>query len=320
MRRMGAHAQDSHGHAHGHGHSHRHGHAHAPADFGRAFLIGTVLNLGFVIVEAGYGIAANSMALVADAGHNLSDVLGLLIAWGAASMSRRRPSEYYTYGLGRSSILAALFNAVFLLVAVGAIAVEAVRRLADPQPVAGGTVMIVAGIGILINGATALLFAKGGKDDINIRGAFLHMAADAALSAAVVVAGFVVSRTGWLWLDPLTSLVIVAVILIGTWQLLRDSVTMALDRVPPGIAPDKVETALAGLPGVTRVHDLHIWPMSTTQVALTCHLVMPAGCPGDPFLHDARDMLHDRFHIAHVTIQVEQDEDEACPQAPAEVL
>lgn len=317
---MGAHAHDNHGHAHDHGHSHGHGHAHAPADFGRAFLIGTVLNVGFVIVEAGYGIAANSMALVADAGHNLSDVLGLLVAWGAVSMSRRRPSEYYTYGLGRSSILAALFNAVFLLVAVGAIAVEAVRRLADPQPVAGYTVMIVAAIGILINGATALLFASGRKDDINIRGAFLHMVSDAALSAAVVVAGFVVLRTGWLWLDPLTSLVIVAVILIGTWQLLRDSVTMALDRVPPGIAPDKVETALAGLPGVTRVHDLHIWPMSTTQVALTCHLVMPTGCPGDPFLHDARDMLHHRFRIAHVTIQVEQDEDEACPQAPAEVL
>ena len=180
--------------------------------------------------------------------------------------------------------------------------------------------MIVAAIGILVNGATALLFARGRDDDINIRGAFLHMAADAVLSAAVVVAGFVVARTGWLWLDPLTSLVIVAVILIGTWRLLRDSVTMALDRVPAGIAPAKVEDALADLPGVTRVHDLHIWPMSTTQVALTCHLVMPAGCPGDPFLHGARDMLHDRFGIAHVTIQVELDEDEACAQAPAGVL
>ena len=313
-------ARHGHGHDHAHRPGHGHGHSHAPADFGRAFLVGTVLNLGFVVVEGGYGIAANSMALVADAGHNLSDVLGLLVAWGAASMAKRRPSEYYTYGLGRSSILAALFNAVFLLVAVGAIALEAIRRLADPAPIVGNMVMAVAAVGIVVNGVTALLFARGREDDINIRGAFLHMVADAALSAAVVVAGFVVTRTGWLWLDPLTSLVIVAVILVGTWQLLRDSVTMALDRVPPGIAPDEVEDALARLPGVTRVHDLHIWPMSTTQAALTCHLVMPAGCPGDPFLHDAREMLHDRFGIAHVTIQVEQDEEEACPQAPEEVL
>ncbi len=313
------HAHD-HGQVHDHGHGHGHGHSHAPVDFGRAFLIGTVLNTGFVAVEAGYGIAANSMALVADAGHNLSDVLGLLVAWGAASMSKRRPSANYTYGLGRSSILAALFNAVFLLLAVGAITIEAVRRLADPEPIAGGTVMIVAAIGILINGVTALLFARGRKDDINIRGAFLHMASDAALSAAVVVAGLVVSRTGWLWLDPLTSLVIVVVILAGTWQLLRDSVTMSLDRVPPGIAPEQVSAALAELPGVERVHDLHIWPMSTTQVALTCHLVMPAGYPGDAFLHDARDMLQRRFRIAHTTVQIEQDEEEACPQAPADAL
>jgi cobalt-zinc-cadmium efflux system protein len=307
-------------HARAHGHSHGHGHSHAPADFGRAFLIGTVLNVGFVVVEAGYGFAANSMALVADAGHNLSDVLGLLVAWGAATLSRRRPSTYYTYGLGRSSILAALFNAVFLLVSVGAIGVEAVRRLTDPEPIAATTVMIVAGIGILVNGFTALLFARGRHDDINVRGAFLHMVADAALSAAVVAAGAVVIWTGWLWLDPVTSLVIVAVIVAGTWGLLRDSVTMALDRVPPGIAPDRVEAALAKLPGVDHVHDLHIWPMSTTQVAMTCHLVMPAGCPGDAFLHDAREMLHDRFDIDHVTIQIERDEALACPQAPVEAL
>jgi cobalt-zinc-cadmium efflux system protein len=316
------HDHDDHGagHGHSHGHGRGHAHSHAPADFGSAFLIGTILNLGFVLVEGGYGIAANSMALVADAGHNLSDVLGLLVAWGAATLSKRQPTANYTYGLGRSSILAALFNAVFLFVAVGAIAVEALRRLTDPQPIAGDTVMIVAGIGILINGFTALLFARGRKDDINIRGAFLHMVADAALSAVVVVAGLVVMRTGWLWLDPAISLGIVAVILIGTWGLMRDATTMALDRVPPGIAPAKVEAALAALPGVVRVHDLHIWPMSTTQASLTCHLVMPGGCPSDDFLHDARDMLERRFRIGHVTIQVERSEDDACLQAPADAL
>jgi cobalt-zinc-cadmium efflux system protein len=306
----GGHAA-GHGHAHGHG---GHGHSHAPADFGRAFLIGTVLNLGFVIVEAGYGFSANSMALVADAGHNLSDVLGLLVAWGAATLSKRQPSTYYTYGFGRSSILAALFNAVFLLVAVGAIGVEAVRRLADPEPIAGTTVMIVAGIGILVNGLTALLFLRGRHDDLNIRGAFLHMAADAALSAGVVIAGAVVLYTGWLWLDPVASLLIVAVIVVGTWGLLRDSVTMSMDRVPTGIAPDKVEAALAALDGVAHVHHLHIWPMSTTKVAMTCHLVMPVGCPGDGFLRQAGEMLRARFGIAHATFQVEQEENLGCAQ------
>lgn len=312
------------GHSHGHGHDHADhshaGHNHAPANFGRAFLIGTILNVGFVAVEAGYGIAANSMALLADAGHNLSDVLGLLVAWGAATLTKRRPSRNYTYGLRRSSILAALFNSVFLLVAIGAIAFEAIRRFADPAPVAGGTMMVVAGVGVLVNGVTAWLFASGRKGDINIRGAFLHMAADAAVSAGVVVAGLAIMRTGWLWLDPATSLIIVAIIVIGTWGLLRTSLAMSLDRVPPGISPAKVEAALGGLPGVTRVHDLHIWPMSTTEVALTCHLVMPAGCPGDAFLHDASAMLHDRFGIGHATIQVERDEAEACLLAPAEAV
>lgn len=292
------------------------GHSHAPASFGRAFLIGTVLNVSYVAVEAGYGISSNSVALLADAGHNLSDVLGLLIAWGAASLSKREPSTHYTYGLRRSSILSALFNAVFLLVAIGAIAFEAVQRLTDPQPVAGRTVMIVAAVGILVNGITAWLFASGRKGDINIRGAFLHMAADAAVSAGVVVAGLVVLKTGWLWLDSVTSLVIVAVILTGTWSLLRDSVAMALDRVPSGISPVEVHQSLADLPGVTRVHDLHIWPMSTTEVALTCHIVMPAGSPGDRFLHDTAAMLHERFEIGHATIQVEQDDGDTCAQAP----
>lgn len=296
------------------------GHNHAPADFGRAFLVGTLLNIGFVVVEGGYGIAVNSVALLADAGHNLSDVLGLLIAWGAATLSKRKPSPHYSYGLRRTSILAALFNATFLLIAIGAIAFEAVQRLMHPQPVEGGVIMAVAAVGILINGITAWLFASGRKGDINIRGAFLHMAADAAVSAGVVAAGFLVIKTGWLWLDPATSLVIVAIILVGTWGLLKSSVAMSLDRVPEGIAPADVDSALMALPGVSKVHDLHIWSMSTTDVALTCHLVMPAGCPGDTFLHDASQMLHDRFEIGHSTIQIERDESEACKLASSSVI
>ena len=302
----------THDHHHGQAKTAHRGHHHAPAHYGRAFLIGTVLNLGFVMVEAFYGIVANSVALIADAGHNLSDVLGLLLAWGAATLSKRKPSAQFTYGLRRSSILSALFNAVFLLVAIGAIAFEAVQRLNDPQPVAGGTVMAVAAVGILVNGITALLFARGRKHDLNIRGAFLHMTADAAVSAGVVISGLLILQTGWLWLDPATSLVIVAVILVGTWGLLRRSVNMALDRVPEHIPPADVVAALEDLPGVTRVHDLHIWSLSTTDVALTCHLVMPAGCPGDAFLRGVSDLLHDRFEIGHSTIQVERDEDRAC--------
>ncbi len=301
------------------GHCHA-GHSHAPANFGRAFLIGTVLNIGFVAIEAGYGFAANSVALLADAGHNLSDVLGLLVAWGAASLSQRRPSQHYTYGLRRTSILAALFNAVFLLVAIGAIAFEALNRFAQPEPVEGGIVMAVAAVGIVVNGVTAWLFASGRKGDINIRGAFLHMAADALVSVGVVISGFAILRTGWLWLDPATSLVIVAVILIGTWGLLKDSVNMSLDRVPESIAPGDVEAALIALPGVTRVHDLHIWSMSTTEVALTCHLVMPGGVPGDAFLHETAAMLHDKFEIGHSTIQIECDEGDACLLEPRDVV
>lgn len=301
----------------GHDHS---GHGHAPKDFGRAFLLGTILNMGFVLVEAGYGIAINSMALLADAGHNLSDVLGLLIAWGAATLAKRRPSEHFTYGWRRASILAALFNAIFLLVAVGAIAFEAVRRLEHPEPVPGQTVMLVAGIGVVINGITAWLFASGRKGDINIRGAYLHMAADAAVSAGVVAAGFLILQTGWLWIDPVTSLVIAAVIVTGTWGLLRDSVAMSLDRVPAGIEPEKVDADLAALPGVTRVHDLHIWPMSTTEVALTCHLVMPGGRPDDAFLREAAKMLRERYSIEHSTIQIETAPHEDCEQAPPETV
>jgi cobalt-zinc-cadmium efflux system protein len=296
----------------GHGHSHHHG----PTDYGRAFLIGTLLNVGFVAVEAFYGFLSNSVALIADAGHNLSDVLGLLLAWGAASLSKRGPSVNFTYGLRRSSILSALFNAVFLLVAIGAIAFEAVRRLGDPQPVAGGTVMAVAAVGILVNGITAWLFARGSKHDLNIRGAFLHMAADAAVSAGVVISGLLILKTGWLWLDPATSLVVVAVILVGTWGLLRRSVNMALDRVPEHIPPAEVVAELEALTGVTRVHDLHNWSLSTTDVALTCHLVMPGGVTGDRFLRNVSDRLHHRFGIGHTTIQIEREFVRQCAEAP----
>ena len=302
-------------HSHELGQGNGHGHGHAPTDFGRAFLIGTLLNVGFVAVEAFYGLLSGSVALLADAGHNLSDVLGLLLAWGAAILSRRGPSANFTFGLRRTSILSALFNAVFLLVAIGAIALEAVRRLSDPQPVAGGIVMAVAAVGILVNGATALLFARGGKHDLNIRGAFLHMAADAAVSAAVVVSGLLILRTGWQWIDPVTSLVVVAVILVGTWGLLRRSVNMALDRVPEHIPPAEVFAELEAMPGVTRVHDLHIWSLSTTEVALTCHLVMPAGCPGDAFLGAIGDRLNARFGIGHATVQIEREFIRQCADA-----
>jgi cobalt-zinc-cadmium efflux system protein len=304
-------SHDHHGLSHA-GHSHGAGHSHAPADFGRAFLIGTTLNLAFVIVEGAAGILTDSMALLADAGHNLSDVLGLLIAWGGASLARRPASRRFTYGLRSSTILAALANAVLLLFAAGAIALEASRRFAAPPPVEGSTVMIVAGIGILINTATALMFARGRKGDINIRGAYLHMAADAAVSAGVVAGGALMLWTGAAWIDPALSLIIVAVILWSTWGLLRDSLTMALHAVPPGIDPEKVESALAALPGVSRVHDLHIWPMSTTEVALTAHLLMPGGHPGDTFLHDAEHRLQHDFGIGHATLQIEIGDGDPC--------
>ena len=290
----------SHAHAHGPG-----GHVHAPASFGRAFAIGIVLNTAFVVVEGIYGFASGSMALVADAGHNLSDVLGLVAAWTAAILSKRAPTPRFTYGLKGSSILAALFNAVFLLFAVGAIAWEAVLRLIDPEPVAGVTVMVVAGIGVLINGFTAWLFVSGSKGDLNIRGAYLHMVADAAVSAGVVLAGLVILYTGWSWLDPLTSLAISGLIVWGTWGLLRDSTAMSLSAVPRGIDPAAVRGYLEQCTGVQGVHDLHIWPMSTTDVALTCHMVIPAGHPGDAYLADVAQRLHRAYGIEHATIQIE---------------
>lgn len=308
------HGESEAGHSHGPG-----GHSHAPASFGRAFAIGIGLNTAFVIIEAGYGFASNSLALVADAGHNLSDVLGLVVAWIAATLAKRTPTPRFSYGLRSASIMAALFNAIFLLIAIGMITSEAIQRFSEPQPVAGFTVMVVAGIGVLINGFTALLFMSGRKGDINIKGAYLHMVADAGVSAAVVLAGVLVIYTGWQWLDPVVSLVIAAVIAVGTWGLLRDSVILSLDATPPGIDPDAVSSFLASQPGVVEIHDLHIWPMSTTETALTAHLVMPGGHPGDRAMQLIAEELEIRFAIAHPTIQIEL-ETGACPLGPAHAV
>ncbi|MBJ6124576.1 cation diffusion facilitator family transporter [Microvirga splendida] len=290
---------------HDHSAGPHHGHAHAPqAGHGRAFAIGIALNLGFVVIEAAYGFWADSMALLSDAGHNLSDVLGLAIAWGAALLAKRAPTERFTYGLRSSSILAALFNALLLLIAVGGIAWESVQRVIDPAPVAAVTVMIVAGIGIVVNGFTAFLF-MGGQHDLNIRGAFLHMVADAAVSLGVVLGGLAILWTGANWIDPALSLVIAAVILWSTWGLLNQSLTLSLHGVPRAIVVPEVRKALEQMPGVSQVHHLHVWAVSTTETALTAHLVMPDGHPGDGFLAEAQHDLKERFGIGHATLQIE---------------
>jgi cobalt-zinc-cadmium efflux system protein len=294
----------SHDHDH-HGHDHAHGHVHAPANFGKAFALGVVLNTAFVLVEVVYGLASHSVALLADAGHNLSDALGLGVAWAAVILAKRRPTSRFTYGLGGTSILAALFNAVFLLVVVGGLTLEAVQRFWQPEPVAGVTVMIVAACGIVLNGFCAWLFASGSKNDLNVRGAFMHMASDALVSLGVVAAGFIILLTGWQWLDPAMSLIINAIIVWGTWSLLTGSLTMSLNAVPPSVDLAKVRTFLRGLPGVNGQHDLHVWSLSTTEIALTCHLVMPGGHPGDDMLHDAAEELKEHFGIGHATFQIE---------------
>lgn len=306
---------------HAHEHSHEHGHAGAPAGFDAAFALGLVLNLGFVGVEAAYGVIGNSVALIADAGHNLGDALGLAIAWTASVLARRRPSHRYTYGLRSSSILAALFNAIVLLITVGGIIVEAVERLAAPVAVASRTIMVVAAIGIAVNGATALLFLRGQRDDLNLRAAFQHMLADAGVSLGVVAAGAAILATGYDWLDPAASLVVAAIIVVATWRLLRDAVNLALHGVPAGIDPAEVREHLCTRAGVAAVHDLHIWPMSTTETALTCHLVMPEGHPGDEMLAELAHQLHDEFDIDHATIQVETgDPDHPCKLVPDHVV
>jgi len=306
------HGHDHGHHGHGHAHGHGHGHGHGP-DIGgnleRAFAIGITLNLIFVAAEAGFGFYADSVALLADAGHNLSDVLGLGAAWAAVRLAKTAPSKRFTYGLKGSTILAALTNSLLLLVALGAIVLEAVQRLAEPAPVEGLTVAAIAGLGIIVNGGTAWLFARGRKGDINVRAAFAHMAADAIVSAGVVVSGLVIWRFGWMWIDPAVSLIIAVLIFWQTWGMLRESVEMSLAAVPRGIDYDQVWIELRTLPGVSRVHDMHIWPMSTTETVLTAHLVVPAGHPGDGFLATARAMLKDKFGIGHATLQIENGEE-----------
>ena len=318
------HDHDAPGQAHG-GHGRNHGgpggHGHAPASFGTAFAIGIALNSAYVLAEAFYGVAAHSLALLADAGHNLGDVLGLFAAWGASVLGRRKPGGRYTYGLRRSSILAALGNAVVLLVVTGGIAWEAVRRLADPGPAGGVTIMAVAAVGIAVNGVTAWMFMSGGKGDLTIRGAFTHMAADALVAAGVVAAGGLILWTGWLWLDPAISLVISAVIVLGTWSLLRDSVNLSLDAVPNGVDPAAVHACLRSLPGVIEVHDLHIWGMSTTEPALTAPLVRADALPDDGLVRIACTEMRQRFSIGHATFQVETPETaHACELRPDSVV
>ncbi|KGT74964.1 cobalt transporter [Bradyrhizobium japonicum] len=313
------HDHAGHGHDHGHNHGPGHAHVHAPANFGTAFAIGISLNTALVVAEAIYGYIGNSTALLADAGHNLSDVLGLVVAWCASIAARRAPSGRFTYGFRASTIVAALANAVFLLVATGAIGWEAILRLRQPEPVAGVTVMVVAGIGILINGFTAMLFARGRRDDINIEGAYLHMAADAAVSLGVVISAALIIWTGWLWLDPVTSLVICATILWSTTSLLRSSIDMSMAAAPKGTDIAAIRIFLLERPGVSGIHDLHVWPISTTETALTCHLVMPTGA-GDAFLMETAQMLRASFRIGHTTLQIETHPDNGCALAPDDVV
>ena len=289
-----------------------HDHNHQINNYNRAFAIGVILNAIFVAIEAGYGVAAGSLALIADAGHNLSDVLSLLLAWGAGLLATKPATEKRTYGFRKVTIMASLASAILLLVALGGITWEAIGRFFDPKPVEGMTVIVVASIGVVINTITALLFVSGQKHDLNIRGAFLHMAADAGVSFGVVVAGIIIMVTGWLLIDPLISLLIVAVILVGTGSLLRDSMNLAIDSVPEGIDIGGIKRYLTGLENVSQIHDLHVWPMSTTEVALSVHLIIVDDSLNNDFLPKLQQQLHDRFSIEHSTIQVERQGDDPC--------
>ena len=302
------------------GHDHHDHHDHAPKDFGLAFAVATLLNFALVATQVIYGLSAHSIALLADAGHNFGDALGLLLAWGAHVLARRRPSERFTYGLRSASILSALINAVMLLVATGAIAWEALRRFSDPGEVAGLTVMVVAGVAVVVNAVSAWFLMAGRERDLNVRSAFLHLVADAAVSVGVVLAGAVILWLGWVWIDPLVSLLIAGVIVWTTWGLLRESLQMSMNAVPAAIEPSDVCGYLETLPGVASIHDLHIWAMSTTEIALTCHLVMPQGHPGDGFIARVSHDLAHRFRIAHPTFQIELGDGEPCPLAPAHVV
>jgi len=307
------------GHEHDHS-QHAHDHSHAPKDFGFAFAIGTALNLALVIAQLTYGLKSNSLALISDGVHNFSDVLGLLLAWGGSWLATRQPTASRTYGYRRASILAALGNAALLLLATGGLLLEAAQRLAGAPPaVASGTVLWVALAAIVINTATALLFMRGREQDLNIRGAFIHMAGDAAVSAGVVVVALLIGQTGWLWLDPAAGIAIGIVILWSSWGLLREGLNLALDAVPAGVDPAAVQAYLASLSGVTEVHDLHIWGMSTTETALTAHLVRPASQTDDRFLTDIAHELEHNFRIHHATIQIETGEGE-CRLAPPNLV
>ena len=297
-----------------------HSHGHTQSSYGRAFAIGIALNLAYVGGEVVAGIFSGSLALLADAGHNLGDVLGLALSWGAAVLSRRQPSGRFTYGLRSSSILAALANAIILLVVTGGIAWEAIWRISHPMQVASGIIVTVAAVGIFVNGGTALLFSSG-AGDLNVKSAFLHLAADTLVTAGVVAAGIVIWLTNWPLLDPLVSLVVSAVIVFGTWGLLKSAIGLALDAVPEGLDIAVVRAHLLALPGVAGLHDLHIWGMSTTETALTCHLIMPTGHPGDAVLNEMAHQLHHRFGIQHATIQIElADSEEACALTPEHVV
>ncbi|OUC16077.1 MAG: cation transporter [Alkalinema sp. CACIAM 70d] len=300
-----------HNHSHSHSHNHSHSHHSLPGRFDRAFLISVGLNVAFTLIEVTYGLLSNSLALIADAGHNLSDVLGLLLAWGASLLVRRRASLKRTYGLRKASILAPLANAVLLLIACGGIIWEAIQRLQHPEVVVSSTMMVVAAIGILINAGSALLFLRGRHQDINVRGAFLHLIGDAVASLGVVVAGLLIAVTHWNWLDPIASLLVTLGIIWGAWDLLNESLHLAVDGVPKQIDPRAVYHYLADLPIVERVHDLHIWAMSSTETALTAHLVIPTGNPGDAFLAELYHHLHGTFGIDHPTIQIERGDAEA---------
>lgn len=314
------HGSHDHHHGHDHGHSHGIGHSHAPTSFGRTFAIATGLNVALVVAQVIYGLYANSLALLADAGHNFGDVMGLVIAWLAFAIADWRPSPRFTYRMRAASILSAMANGLILLIATGIIVYEAVERLITPEPIVTGPVIVVAAIAVVINGVSAWLLSRGSKGDLNMHGAFLHMLADAGVSVAVIVAAFGIMLTGWQWLDPAVSLLISVVILIGTWRLLRDSLRLALNAAPRDIDPAEVERYLTGLPEVAGLHDLHIWAMSTTETALTCHLVTPAGHPGDAFLQKIAGDLRRQFEICHATMQIELNDAGHCDLQPDTVL
>jgi cobalt-zinc-cadmium efflux system protein len=306
------------GHDHDHDH---HGHAHAPSSHRRAFAVGIGLNLSFVVVEVVYGVISHSVALLADAGHNFGDVLGLGLSWGATALAGLRPSTRRTFGFRRTTIVASVANALVLLFVTGGLTWESIRRLLAPEPTRGATMIAVALVGAVVNAASALLFMSGGKGDLNVRSAFLHLASDAVLALGVAITGALIVATGWLWLDPAVSIVLAIAILAGTWSLMKQSLNLMLDAVPEGIDPGEVKAYLGALPGVVEVHDLHIWAMSTTETALTAHVVMPRASLRPTFLTEVCKELHAKFHIEHSTLQIDPEEAPApCALAPDEVL